>query len=233
MQGKEVLSLLRSVAKRGHAVILKAEHIRASLLAFVDDITIIGDRTAHFRDNILYSGPFSEMEFYFNSIGLSCPAHRNPTDFYFHAGAVDRKNEESFRLSSLHVERLADVFRRRRDQEKQLTLQWKKLLSTRHQSSTYNKVLELVIPFRNGNRRRKFLKLGVLTHVEGSLKNLKTAASHCWKVANRALCTVKRLHLIAWRRTSQDKGVNLARFLSSLLSSLLIGAACLVMGKVS
>eukprot|EP00597_Dinobryon_sp_UTEXLB2267_P017044 CAMPEP_0201099212 /NCGR_PEP_ID=MMETSP0812-20130820/8221_1 /ASSEMBLY_ACC=CAM_ASM_000668 /TAXON_ID=98059 /ORGANISM="Dinobryon sp., Strain UTEXLB2267" /LENGTH=469 /DNA_ID=CAMNT_0047355019 /DNA_START=530 /DNA_END=1936 /DNA_ORIENTATION=+ len=234
-QEKEVMTLLRFIAKRGHTIILKTEHLRASLLTSVDDVTIIGDKTELHHSNVLYSGTLNDMALYFDSIGISCPAHLNPTDFYRLSGTVDRRSNESIRLSSRRVERLADVFRRRRAREKLHALRWKELLAIRHQPSKFaplstNQVLDPVKQHSNGGRRR-ILQLGLLSHTAGSVRAVRIAATHCWQAANGALCAVRRLHLLAWRQVSQDKGANLARLLSSLLSSLLIGAACVAMGK--
>ena len=202
----------------GHNILLLSQPVRSS-------ISIIFDKLSLFRKGrLLFRGAVSEMTAYFSSIGLPCPSHFNPVQYYSSLGVTDGAAADS----SEQTKRLERIFHRRTSLEISHQRKLAHLIErVRRKEILSNIFHELfrrgisLIPSKKSFRRAAGWCRSMRCNIQQSIVN-----------GTRSL---QQLHSLAMNKTAQHRHLKSASQLSAAfsLSALTLGYANFIFGMVT
>ncbi|BGP02838.1 ATP-binding cassette transporter snq2 [Rhodotorula toruloides] len=102
-----LLETLRSLARRGRAVIVTLHGPRSDAFPIFDKLLLLS------RGSPVYSGPGRDILPHFDSLGYPAPEHTNPLDFVIDLSSVDNRTDEAEESSKERVGALISAWRRK------------------------------------------------------------------------------------------------------------------------
>ncbi|BGP27054.1 ATP-binding cassette transporter snq2 [Rhodotorula toruloides] len=102
-----LLETLRSLARRGRAVIVTLHGPRSDAFPIFDKLLLLS------RGSPVYSGPGRDILTHFESLGYPAPEHTNPLDFVIDLSSVDNRTDEAEGFSTERVGALVSAWRQK------------------------------------------------------------------------------------------------------------------------
>lgn len=102
-----LLETLRSLARRGRAVIVTLHGPRSDAFPIFDKLLLLS------RGSPVYSGPGRDILPHFDSLGYPAPEHTNPLDFVIDLSSIDNRTDEAEESSKERVGALVSAWRRK------------------------------------------------------------------------------------------------------------------------
>ncbi|CDR35783.1 hypothetical protein NBRC10512_006151 [Rhodotorula toruloides] len=102
-----LLETLRSLARRGRAVIVTLHGPRSDAFPIFDKLLLLS------RGSPVYSGPGRDILPHFDSLGYPAPEHTNPLDFVIDLSSIDNRTDDAEESSKERVGALVSAWRRK------------------------------------------------------------------------------------------------------------------------
>lgn len=201
-QAERVVQILQSLAAMGSTVIFSIHQPRASIYELFEDISLISE------GRVIYSGTKKNFVPHFESLGYSLPPNVSPAEYYVDLVSVDYSSPEEEVATKKRIHWLADQFA----QSSQSNYEANRVTVA---STVDSEKKNAIIP-----RKRK-----------GPLSLVRSSATGLFRGVKRSAQKFAILYSRAWKQVTRDKSLNIARFASSIFSSLLFGAIYFRMGK--
>eukprot|EP01117_Protostelium_nocturnum_P018249 TRINITY_DN75_c0_g1_i2.p1 TRINITY_DN75_c0_g1~~TRINITY_DN75_c0_g1_i2.p1 ORF type:complete len:675 (+),score=160.52 TRINITY_DN75_c0_g1_i2:146-2170(+) len=99
-------TLLSLAVRQNRTVICTIHQPRSDIFQLFDKMMILA------RGNLVYFGSKAATSSYFKNIGIDCPRHANPADFYLDATSVDYRSVESEEISNKKMLQCVEEFKK-------------------------------------------------------------------------------------------------------------------------
>lgn len=212
---------LVNISSMGHNILLISQPVRSSLCSIFDQLSLFSG------GKVLFRGAVSQLAAYFSSIGLPCPNHLNPVQYYSSMITAADYSTAHTAAKGEQAQRLEGIFHRRL------------ILETTHQRKLAHIIKRARRKEAMSNIFRRLVRRGVA--LIPSKKTVDDAAgwyrsTYCiaqQKITNGSR-SLQQLHSLAVNTTAHSRSFKGAMQLSSAfsLSALTLGYANLVFGMV-